>query len=63
MPVSSQEITTKKILAELKRREKEMARLRDSLRDLSDQIEDESDRVKDAHESLEYCIQRLSETV
>jgi 5'-deoxynucleotidase YfbR-like HD superfamily hydrolase len=56
-------MTTKQIIAALKKKRVEMAKLRDELREIEAEITDEADRVSDACESLEYCIERLSETV
>jgi hypothetical protein len=56
-------MTTKKFIAELKLRQKEMAKLRDALQELSSNVEDEAQRAEDAYDSLTYCIERLSETV
>lgn len=56
-------MTTKQIIAALKRKRAEMATLRDGLRELVAEIEDEQDRATEAFDLLDQCIDRLSETV
>lgn len=50
------------ILKKLQAEMNKMAKTRDTLRDLLDELDDEHDRVKDAAESLQYAIERISET-
>lgn len=56
-------MTTKQIIAALKKKRDQMAKLRDELRELEDEVLDEVERTSDAYESFDYCVRRLSETV
>lgn len=56
-------MTNKKMLQALNARKKEMAAVRDKLRELLDEIESEYERLNVAYESIEYAVDRLSESV
>lgn len=56
-------MTNKQIIRALKARLRELEQTRDKLRDLESEIVDQLDRAGDAAQSLEYCIERLSEAV
>ena len=55
--------TKESILKRLDAERKKLAKVRDVMRDLKDEVEEEFERVDDAWQSLDYAIDRISESV
>lgn len=56
-------MTTKQLIAGLKKHEAQLAKERDALRELEMEIEEMRELADDVVESIRYAIERLSERV